>query len=132
MYSSQVRYDGAIRFGLVLLFVFGTSGCKEQLHKKTFTFTCGDQTVDVDPIVGVKPTAVYVCDDDTVAWNSHGHDFKVEFKKDSPFSNDEKFFHNKHSKSVGAKSLKELTVFEYKITVDGKEFDPQVIGGGGH
>lgn len=132
MYFFRAQF---IPFGLVLLLVLGASSCKQEQEShggKTVKFNCGDQIVDVDANTGTKQDSVYVCVDDTVTWIAHDHNFKVEFKQGSPFSNDEKVFHNAHPKSGGAKHLKVLTVFPYKITVDGKALDPQVIGGGGN
>jgi hypothetical protein len=131
MYSLRARY---IPLGLGLLLVLGTSSCRREssYQKKGVKFRCGDQIVYVDSKTGANPVAVYLCADDTVTWSSNDRKFKVEFMQDSPFSNDEKAFDNAHSKSQGAKHLKQLTVYEYKITVDGKEFDPQVIIGGGN
>jgi hypothetical protein len=131
MYSFRGR---CIPLGLGLLLILGIGGCRrhESYQKKGVRFRCGDQIVYVDSNTGANPVAVYLCADNTVTWSSSDRKFKVEFKQDSPFSNDEKAFDNSHSKSQGAKHLKQLTVYEYKITVDGKEFDPQVIIGGGN
>lgn len=133
MHSIPVRCGAASRFALVLLLMFGASGCKEmKIGKKTVAFACGDQTVDVNTTDGAKPQAVYVCEGDAVTWNSNGHTFFVEFKKDSPFADDGKKFDNGHAKSAKTKHHVQLTVYEYRITVDTTNvFDPQVIGGGG-
>jgi len=114
--------------------MFGASGCKEHKYaKNTRTFTCADPTVDVNTTDGAKPQAVYVCEGNTVTWNPNGHTFLVEFKKDSPFEDGAKRFDNGHSKSAKTKHHDQLTVYEYKITVDNTVFsDPQVIGGGGN
>lgn len=134
MNFSWFRHDAVICFASLLLAALGTSGCGQKLRKAVIVLDCGDKTVVVDPNSGVIPsqTAVWVCDDDTVTWDGNGHEFKVEFKDKSPFTDNEKVFHNKHPKSFGAKHLTHLEVFEYRITVDGKSFDPQVVGGGGH
>jgi plastocyanin len=124
---------------LILLLVSGVSGCKEHRYgRNTRIFTCGNQTIDVNPDDGAKPQAVYVCEGDTVTWNPNGHKFLVEFKKDSPFEDRRKKFDNEHPKSDKTKPHKQLTVYEYRITVGvGTEAphvfdDPQVIGGGGN
>ncbi len=133
MHSIPVRCSAASRFALVLLLLFGASGCNEtKIKKKIVTFTCGDQTVDVNTTDGAAPQAVYVCEGDTVTWNPNAHTFLVEFKKDSPFVDDGKKFDNGHAKSAKTKHHTQLTVYEYRITVDTTNvFDPQVIGGGG-
>ena len=133
MHCTPIRLGTAGRFIPVVMLMFVASGCKEMKPgKKIVTFTCGDQTVDVNTTDGAKPQAVYVCEGDTVTWNSNGHTFLVEFKKDSPFEDDGKRFDNAHPKSAKTKHHTQLTVFEYKITVDTNHvFDPQVIGGGG-
>ncbi len=120
-------------FALIMLLMLGAIGCKERISRKTVTFTCGDQTVDVNTNNGVQPQAVYVCDGDTVTWRANGHTFLVEFKKDSPFEDNGKNFDNRNSKSARTKHHTQLTVYEYRITVDSRVFDPQVvpIGGGG-
>jgi hypothetical protein len=139
MHYLRVNHGLLFRSGLVLLFVLWANGCgheakeeKEESAGEYVKISCADRTVDVDPTVGAKPVAVYVCSGRTVTWKANGHVFKVEFKGDSPFSGDEKAFHNDHATSKSMKHLSALTVFEYKITVDGRVFDPQVIGGGGN
>lgn len=133
MHSIPVRCGAASRFTMVLLLMFGASGCREtKIEQRKVTFICGDQTVDVNTTDGAKPQAVYVCEGDTVTWNPNGHTFLVEFKKDSPFVDDGKKFDNGHAKSAKTKHHTQLTVYEYRITVDTTNiFDPQVIGGGG-
>ncbi len=132
MRSIPVRCCAASRFALVLLLMCGASGCmKPEVEKRTVKFTCADQTVDVNTTDGAKPQAVYVCEGDTVTWNPNGHTFLVEFKKDSPFADDGKKFDNGRAKSAKTKHHAQLTVYEYRITVDNHAFDPQVIGGGG-
>lgn len=130
MPAFRVRACVVSWFALTLLFMLGAIACKQKIP--TITFPCGDQTVDVNTNNGAHPQAVYVCGGDTVTWRANGHTFLVEFKKDSPFEDNGKRFDNQHSKSDKAKHLAELTVYEYRITVDAKPFDPQVIGGGGN
>ncbi len=98
-----------------------------------------------DPVIGIRHDGcfarigwivfltIHVCEGNTVTWNPNGHTFLVEFKKDSPFEDGAKRFDNGHSKSAKTKHHDQLTVYEYKITVDNTVFsDPQVIGGGGN
>jgi plastocyanin len=132
MFSIPVRCCAASRFALVLLLIFAASGCQKKYGKTWRTFDCGNKTINVNPTNGAEPEAVYVCDGDTVTWSPNGHKFLVEFKKESPFNSGEKEFHNGKPKSDTIKPQKNLKVYEYRITVDGKVFeDPQVLGGGG-
>ena len=138
MHSIPVPWRVASRFAVLLLVMLGVGSCnKEQERGKYRRFACGDQPVDVDPNKGAQPQAVYVCAGDMVTWNSHGHKFLVEFRKDSPFIDGRKEFDNDHSKSDKAKPVGQLTVYEYRITVDiGSAAphvfeDPQVVDGGG-
>src|SRR5712691_2657125 len=133
MHSSPVRWGTVGGFILVLVLIAVAGGCEQmKTRKKTVTFACGDQTVKVNPTNGAQPQAVYVCEDDTVTWEADGHTFVVEFKDDSPFEDGGKKFDNAHPNSGKSKHHTQLTVYEYRITVDTKHvFDPQVIGGGG-
>lgn len=130
------------RIALVLLVALGAGGCKwmrppEQVRSGT-TIPCTDkQTIDVNLTNGAQPLAVYVCEDQTVIWQSNGHKFEVVFKDDSPFKGEGKNFDDGNFTSKGGKNHAHLTVFKYTITVyddQGKhhEFDPHVIGGGGY
>ena len=138
MHTIAAHWGAAVRFGLVLLLVFGASGCKETPQvtgKKTIPIPC-DTTIDVDPTLGVREQVVYVCKGDTVAWDPHGTKFVVEFKgNDTPFdqggvsgSGYMKFDNN--NPTGRAKRYDKLTIYNYKITVNGQPFDPQVVGGG--
>jgi hypothetical protein len=132
MFSIPVRCCAASRFALALLLILGASGCAKQprVAKKTKPIPC-DTTVNVDATVGAQPTAVYLCEDDTLTWNANGHQFVVEFKKDSPFEPPtDKKFDNGHPSGKAKHYYSQLTVYEYRITVDGHPFDPEVIGGG--
>jgi plastocyanin len=132
MHSIPVRYGAASRLVLVLLLIFGASGCAKQSTVGKLP-ACGDKTVDVNTTNGAEPQAVYVCGGDAVTWNSNGHTFLVQFtKQDSPFSDGNRTFNNGKPKSDTTKRHDKLKVYEYQITVDGQLFaDPQVVGGGG-
>jgi len=119
------------RLAVVLLLILTASGCGKERANPAVP-KCGDKTVDVNTKNGAEPEAVYVCGDDTVTWNPNGLTFLVEFKKDSPFKDDDKKFDNGKAKSRGTKHHDKLKVYEYRITVNGVPFDPQVIGGGGN
>jgi hypothetical protein len=149
MHAIAARWGAAVRFGVVPLVLLGASGCghKEQPQVvgnppggsgKGFTFNCGDKTVTVD--VPVPPTttpatpeAAYVCEDDVVTWApaANVQTFEVEFKKDYPFVGNKKKFHKGDPPSPKTKKQKPgLTVYEYKLTVNGQPYDPQIVGGG--
>ncbi len=132
MHTIAVRCGAASRFGLVLLLIMGASGCAKQprLAKKTKPVPC-DTTVNVDPAAGALPQAVYLCEDDTLTWNPNGHQFVVEFKNGSPFEPPQTKFDNGHASGKAKHTYSQLTVYEYRITVDTTHvFDPQVVGGG--
>lgn len=134
MTSTQVRYVGAVGFALMLLFAFGASGWqKKSSHKERVIFTCKDETVTIDPTDGTSPKAIYLCAGKTLTWNANGHQFKVKFRKNSPFVGGKKLFDNNNPTSPPVIGTVALTVYEYDVNVDGKDVDdPQVIGGGGH
>jgi len=133
-----VLWVHASRLILVLLLIFGASGCekKEKTPKLLLDLTCGSSPrqvqVDVDPTNGANPEVVYVCEDDTVFWNANLHTFLVEFTDDSPFKDNDKQFHNAKPRSQKVKhhDKHKYKLYEYRITVDGVRHDPQVLGGG--
>ena len=131
MHTVAVRCGAAVRFGLVLLLMLGANGCAKQprVAKKTKSVPC-DTTVNVDPTVGAQPPAVYLCEDDTLTWNSNGNQFVVQFKNASPFESGGTTFDNNNPSGQAKHAYQKLTVYEYKITVNGHPFDPQVVGGG--
>jgi hypothetical protein len=148
---ARLRCKGVGYFSVLLLVVLATSGCggttKNVSDKVTFTFDCMDQTVHVDKNDnknGVKEPWVYVCEDKTVTWDTSWDSswdpqrdhFKVHFKNHFPFKSDPQDFTDAvgNNKSKGAYSQHPpvFTIYEYTITVNGKDFDPQVVGGGGH
>jgi hypothetical protein len=134
MHSISVWCGAASRLALVLLLIFGASGCAKQ-PKVGKLPACGNKTVNVDPSYGADPEAVYVCEGDTVMWNPTANvgTFLVEFKNDFPFEGLKKKFDKGDPKSQKAKPQPNLKVYEYKITVNGQSFgDPQVVGGGGN
>ena len=119
------------RVAMVLFLILAANGCEKKAANPAVP-KCGDKTVNVNTNNGAEPEAVYVCEDDTVTWNPNGLTFVVEFKKDSPFKDDDKHFDNAKHKSQKTKHHDKLKVYEYRITVNGVAFDPQVIGGGGN
>src|SRR5258708_628201 len=88
MRTIAVRCGAAIRFGLVLLLMFGANGCSKQpkIAKKTKAVPC-DTTINADPSTGgVDLQAAFVCENDTVSWQvPTGHHLHVEFTADYSF-----------------------------------------------
>jgi hypothetical protein len=127
-----------MRLGVVLLVLLGASGCNKEPKVVTNPpVDCGDKTVTVDvpvsPNSPATPEAVYVCEDNVVTWSptANVQTFEVEFKKDYPFVGNKKKFHKGDPPSPKTKKQKPgLTVYEYKLTVNGQAYDPQVVGGG--
>ena len=146
MHAIAACWGAAVRFGVVLLVLLGASGCgnkeesqeegkKPKVTGKGFSFECGNKKVKVDvpPQKPATPEAVYVCEGDTVTWDPAAavQTFEVEFKKDYPFVGNKKKFHKGDPPSPKTKKQKPgLTVYEYKLTVNGQPYDPQVVGGG--
>lgn len=138
MHPMPVLCGHASRLVLVVVLILGASGCgKKPTPKLVLDLSCGDKQVEVNTTNGANPEVVYVCEDDTVLWNSNGHQFLVEFTGDSPFKDDGKKFGNtggtqpKSGKSKHHDKHK-YKLYEYRITVDNVTYDPQVLGGGGN
>ena len=135
MHSTQKRNNGATQFALVLVLAlalplaFGAS--QEKGYKEEFVkFTCQDVTVQVVPIDGTNPKAIYLCAGNTMTWDANRHEFTVIFKK-SPFVGGKKLFNNTDNKSKPAIRDTVLMVYNYQVIVDGVlADDPQVVGGG--
>ena len=131
MHITAVRRAFVRVVGLGLIAILGGNGCGQKLADHSGKPYCGDKIVKaIAASPGADPEAVYVGKDDTVTWDPNGTTFAVEFKKDSPFVDDGKKFDNGNPKSKKAKQHLILKVYEYKITVNGQSYDPQVIGGG--
>jgi hypothetical protein len=120
-------------FGAMLVLMFGGTGCGRG-NRPQVTYDCG-QTVIVDAQMGVikKHQAVYLCEGKTLEWQAQGGEtFTVEFDpKNCPFESCP-IINNAAPKSPSGKHFDYLTVFKYTITVNGKAYDPHVVGGGGH
>ena len=140
MFANSVRWS-AVRCAAVMLVALVVIGCPQQPQQqpppqpKTVTFPCGDHIIDVmtsglDP----KNKAVYVCEGDTVTWNpaSDVKTMEVEFENDSPFEGGKKKFNKDDRKSPKTAPQPYLKVYPYKLTVNGQQVDPQIIGGGGN
>jgi hypothetical protein len=88
-------------------------------------------TLNVNSQTGVDVVDAYVCKNTKVTWNANDHVFFVVFKHDCPFGlNGCKEIDNQHP-TAGPIASDTLTVYDYGILVDGKYFDPHIIGGGG-
>jgi hypothetical protein len=88
-------------------------------------------TLNVNSQTGVDVVDAYVCKNAKVTWKANDHTFFVFFKHDCPFGpNGCKEIDNEHP-TAGPVASNTFTVYDYGIVVDGKLFDPHVIGGGG-
>jgi len=89
-------------------------------------------TLNVNLQTGVDVTDAYVCKNNQVTWQANGHTFCVFFKHDCPFGgpNGCKEIDDHNPKSGPIKASDTPIVYDYGIVVDGKVFDPHIIGGG--
>jgi len=131
----SVRSSTAVRWFLMALFMLGAGSCGDDHPKpkaaggKTKMINC-DQSVDVDAAKGIKKWAAYLCDGDTLTWNADSTvQFTVLFEKTTPFANGGRF-DNGHPTGNAQPQYGPLAVYKYTITVNGKDFDPQVVAGG--
>jgi hypothetical protein len=89
-------------------------------------------TLNVNSQTGVDVPDAYVCKNTKVTWKANDHIFFVFFKHDCPFgANGCKEIDNKYP-TAGPIASDTFTVYDYGIVVDGKLFDPHIIGGGGN
>jgi len=142
MLLTHFRYPVAIAFLAVSFLFLVCSGCQKQIApqgKKTVTFDCGNQTVNVVAVQGTDPKAVYLCEGDTLTWLPNNQKFTATFKKGYPFIGPPTTFTNNPDNlnagvtSPPAKHSALLVVYHYDMTINGVAVeDPQVIGGGGH
>jgi|KBSMisStandDraft_5_1062788.scaffolds.fasta_scaffold2252477_1 hypothetical protein len=87
--------------------------------------------LNVNSQTGVDLADAYVCKNTKITWNANDHIFFVFFKHDCPFgANGCKEIDNQHP-TAGPITSDTFTVYDYGIVVDGKLFDPHIIGGGG-
>lgn len=88
-------------------------------------------TLNVNSQTGVDVLDAYVCKNSKITWQPGDHVFFVFFKHDCPFGpNGCKQIDNQHP-TAGPIASDTFTVYDYGIVVDGKLFDPHIIGGGG-
>ena len=120
-------------FGAILMLVMGASGCSQhQYGKVKLPFHV---VVTVDPQQGVaqEHQVIYLFEGGTIEWRApHGEKFSVEFDpKNCPFQSCP-VIDNGSPKSPAGRHFDYLMLFKYTITVNGRPFDPHVVGGGGH
>lgn len=140
METSRFRCSNVIRVALVLLCVLSV-GCHHQptaapTGKKSVCkgdkSDCGNPQhhIRVDVNTGVDKQEICACGGEEVEWDFQSETFQVEFKKGdgTPFPVDT--FNNQYPKGT-VKQDAGYGPYRYKITVNGKAFDPRVVVGGG-
>ncbi len=117
--------------GLCVLFVsltFPTSCSEEKVQYIQVKFACRT-TINVTD-TGVDTPDAYVCPGNKVTWNANNHVFTVFFKNGCPFQSGCKEIDNQKPTAGPIISTTNTTIYDYGIVVDGKLFDPHIIGGG--
>lgn len=91
-----------------------------------------DTTINVDLNNGAYPLAAFLCENDTVTWQtSDQHHFTVQFNAGSPFVGGQTTFDDLHPSGTVKPNYDRLDLYKYTITIDNtKVFDPEVVGGG--
>jgi hypothetical protein len=127
-------------FAVLLLCILGSLGCDVKpavQAKKPKSFPCGngqDIKVDLQKKNGVDKQAVYVCDGDPVVWKPANGvtSFAVHFTGDCPFTSCATDITDSTPQTAATQPT-DLTVYKYKLTINGTQvFDPHVVGGGGY
>jgi hypothetical protein len=120
---------------LVAVVIFATAGCKSQQFLDSRPIKCETQ-VKVDKLYthGVDKESIYVCEGNDVTWKATpGVTFSLDFHGNCPFTSCQ-IDQNHTVGNVAYPSQQPLTVFKYKITINGNsppDYDPHVVGGGG-
>jgi hypothetical protein len=112
--------------------MLGTDRGQEKTMYVKLTVPC-TTTINVTQ-TGVDVPDAYVCKNTKVTWKAPDDlIFHVIFKHDCPFTSGCRQIDNQHPTAGPLIELptSTLTVFDYGITVNGKLFDPHIIGGGG-
>src|SRR5258708_25924564 len=121
MHTIAVRSGAAIRFGLVLLLMFGANGCAKQpkIAKKTKAVPC-DTTINADPSTGgVDLQAAFLCENDMVTWQvPTGHHFHVEFTAGFPFGKGKSRFDDQEPSGKGKGPYQTTQVYKSQITLN--------------
>ena len=119
--------------GLCVLFSFlalPTSCGEEKVQYIQVKFACATMINVTD--TGVDKPDAYVCSGNKVTWNANNHIFTVFFKNGCPFQSGCKEIDNQKPTAGPIISSNTTTIYDYGIVVDGKLFDPHIIGGGGN
>jgi hypothetical protein len=119
--------------GLCVLLSFlalPTSCGEEKVQYIQVKFACRT-TINVTD-TGVDTPDAYVCPGNKVTWNANGHIFTVFFKGTCPFVSGCREIDNQKPTAgpLITTSSSTPTIYDYGIIVDGKLFDPHIIGGG--
>src|SRR5258708_39324338 len=118
MHTIAVRSGAAIRFGLVLLLMFGANGCAKQpkIAKKTKAVPC-DTTINADPSTGgVDLQAAFLCENDMVTWQvPTGHHFYVEFTAGSSFAHGKSGLFDLESLAKGKELLLKIAAINENV-----------------
>ena len=116
--------------GLTILFSLLAlpSSCSQDKTEYVLKFSC-TTTINVTD-TGVSIPDAFVCANNKVTWNANGHIFFVFFKNACPFQGGCKEIDNQKPTSGPMNPVTKPTIFDYGIVVDGKPFDPHIIGGG--
>jgi hypothetical protein len=129
--SSRTILVTAVLSVLFSLLASSTDCGQGKIAYYQLTIAC-TTTLNVNSQTGVDVPDAYVCKNNKVNWKDNGHIFFVFFKHDCPFKpNDCKEIDNQHP-TAGPIVSNTFAVYDYGIVVDGKLFDPHIIGGGGH
>jgi hypothetical protein len=88
-------------------------------------------TLNVNSQTGVDVPDAYVCKKTKVTWQANDHIFFVFFKSKCPFGPNGCKEIDNNKPTAGPLASDDFAVYDYGIVVDGKVFDPHIIGGGG-
>ncbi len=113
---------------LLSLLALPTSCGEEKFQYVQVKFAC-KTTINVTD-TGVDTPDAYVCSGNKVTWNANGHIFTVFFKNSCPFVSGCKEIDNQKPTAGPINSTASTTIYDYGIVVDGKLYDPHIIGGG--
>lgn len=113
---------------LFALLALPTSCSQDKVQYVQVKFACRTSINVTD--TGVDITDAYVCAGNKVTWNANNHVFTVFFKSSCPFQSGCKEIDNQKPTAGPIISSTNTTIYDYGIVVDGKLFDPHIIGGG--
>lgn len=122
--------SGIAGLSVVFSLLASPMGCSQEKTMYAQIRLACTTTIKVNSQTGVDVTDAYVCKNSKVSWKADDHIFFVFFKHDCPFGPSGcKEINNQHP-TAGPITSDTLTVYDYGIVVDGKVFDPHIIGGG--